>query len=588
MSHIDSVCVLSPSFVLLLAANVAAAPATERVSVRTLSGLEANGWSAAPSLTPDGRYVAFCSAASNLVYSPPDTNAVSDVFVHDHATGETVRLSVRSDGGEVFAGSLTPVISADGRFVAFSSDASDLVVGDTNGVRDVFVHDRLSGETARVSLDGSGNELATPSAMDPLSGSMAPSISASGRWVAFSNLLWRGWYYSVDLYVHDRESGATTLASRDTLGQPCGNSGRASLSGDGRFIAFEGDCSSGNGLYFHDRESGVTSPVAIGAGNSATEPALDAGGRYLAFASVSSALVSGDTNGVSDVFVYDRLAGSFERVSVGGTGQEGDGPSGGGVAISPDGRFVAFVSAATNLVAGDTNGIADVFVHDRATGETRRANVDSAGNEADGASGAPAISTEGQFVALESSATNLVASDQNGASDVFLHGPLVSRCYAGTVNRRSGPIADVLLVNGSAGGTSRTVTVARRAPIDVVLQEPPAGPNPARYGLWVWLGGSSSPFSLDVGTSTLGCTVNPTPLQPFAAPQPFRCLRGGLPPVFCSGIVELAAPTAAPWSATRAQGFGRIRLTLQGVIEDDGSASADRFSVTNAVIVDVP
>src|SRR5207253_921856 len=142
-------------------------------------------------------------------------------------------------------------------------------------------------------------------------------------------------------------------------------------------------------------------------------PLISANGRFVAFNSRSTNLVPGDTNGTSDVFVHDRQTGTTERVSVDNTGNQGNGGSG-VVAISADGRFVAFVSSATNLVPGDTNGVADVFVHDRQTRTTERVSIDSAATQGTCDITCPAISADGRFVAFVSTATNLVPGDTNG------------------------------------------------------------------------------------------------------------------------------------------------------------------------------
>ena len=255
----------------------------------------------------------FYSSASNLVSG--DTNGWSDIFVHDRQTGQTTRVSVASDGTQGNSASDKPSISSDGRYVAFKSTATNLVSGDTNGFIDVFVHDRQTGQTTRVSL-----------ASDSTQGngdSYSPSISADGRYVAFrssaSNLVSGDTNGTSDIFVHDRQGGGTT---------------RVSVASDG---------TQGNGDSY--------------------SPSISADGRYVAFMSAASNLVSGDTC-CSDIFVHDRQSGQTTRVSVASDGAQGNNhswyPS-----ISADGRYVAFHSYASNLVSGDTNSAPDVFVHDR-------------------------------------------------------------------------------------------------------------------------------------------------------------------------------------------------------------------------------
>jgi Tol biopolymer transport system component len=300
---------------------------TERVSVDS-SGNQGDYHSRYPSISSDGRYVAYGSAATNIVSG--DTNGFVDVFVFDRQTGIAERVSVDSNGGEANQQSLYSSISADGRYVAFDSTASNLVSGDTNGVKDVFVHDRQTGATIRVSVDSGG---------------------------------------------------------------------------------------------------------AQGSGDSAN-PAISSDGRYVAFDSAAANLVAGDTNGVRDVFVHDLQTGATERVSLDSSGAQ---VTGGSTypTLSSDGRFVAFDSAAGNLVSGDTNGFRDCFVRDRQSGTTERVSVTTAGVQADSQSQQPSISAAGGVVAFLSFATNLVSGDTNAVSDAFARdrgtvSPGTDLCQAGT------------------------------------------------------------------------------------------------------------------------------------------------------------
>src|SRR6266508_1421320 len=270
------------------------------------------------------------------------------------STGETTRVSVSSTGEQAdwrgyddFSRPRTS-ISADGRYAAFASSASTLVAGDTNGVRDVFVRDAVSGSTSRVSLGGSGAQGNKASG----SGGEAPSLSEDGRYVAFSssasNLVVGDTNRALDVFVRDRQAGTTARVSVATGG------------GEG---------------------SGTSS-----------SPSISADGRYVAFFSYASNLVSGDTNNTTDVFVHDRQTGTTTRVSVATGGGEGNGASSSSSA-SADGRYVAFGSHASNLVDGDTNNNGDVFVHDRQTGTTTRLSVATGGGEGNGASSTSSSTT---------------------------------------------------------------------------------------------------------------------------------------------------------------------------------------------------
>jgi len=410
-----------------------AAPAdgqqTTRVSVDS-SGAEGNSVSDSPSISADGQIVTFQSYASNLATG--DTNGTWDVFVRDCLTGITERVSVDSSGAEGNYLSDSPSISADGQFVAFRSRASNLVVGDTNGTLDIFVHDRFTGNTERVSVDSSGAQ--------GNSYSEDPSISADGQIVAFqsyaSNLVVGDTNGTWDVFVRDCLTGITERVSVSSSGKQANNeSNYPSISSDGQIVAFHSNASNlvagdTNGtwdVFVHDRTTGRTERVSVDSSGAEGNdysfyPAISAGGLFVAYYSAASNLVSGDTNWAGDVFVHDRLTGTTERVSVDSSGAEGNLysqlPS-----ISADGQVVAFYSHATNLVSGDTNGRADTFVHDRLTRITERVSVDSSGVQGNDGSWDPSISADGRIVAFNSDASNLVAGDTNAARDVFVHEP---------------------------------------------------------------------------------------------------------------------------------------------------------------------
>jgi Tol biopolymer transport system component len=415
----------------------AATGATTRVSVAT-GGTQANNYngSGPTAISADGRYVAFDSFASNLVAGDTNGNGNWNVFVRDRVTGATTRVSVASDGTQANGGSYDPVISADGRCVAFVSGASNLVAGDTNAKQDVFVRDRVTGATARVSVASDGTQANESN--------FGESISADGRYVAFysvaSNLVAGDTNGTSDVFVHDRVTGATTRVSVATGGAQAdsfNDSGPSAISADGRYVAFEsyasnlvaGDTNGQWDAFVRDRVTGATTRVSVAsdgaqANNDSSAPVISADGRFVAFYSVASNLVAGDTNGKKDVFVHDRVTGATTRVSVaiGGTQVNGDSVQ---PVTSADGRYVAFQSLASNLVAGDTNGTWDVFVHDRVTGATTRVSVATAGTQANGGSGGASISADGRYVAFGSDASNLVAGDTNARSDVFVRDRLV-------------------------------------------------------------------------------------------------------------------------------------------------------------------
>ncbi|MFN8487764.1 MAG: Ig-like domain-containing protein [Caldilineaceae bacterium] len=407
---------------------LAQASTITRVSI-TPDNTEGNNASDNASISADGRYIAFLSSASNLVNG--DTNNTSDIFVYDQQTSETTRVSVATNGNQGDNESGAPSISADGRYVAFESSATNLVSGDTNSWDDVFVYDRQTGEMSRVSV-------ATDSTQGN-NGSGSPSISADGRYVAFdssaSNLVSGDTNGVSDIFVHDRQTGETSRVSVATNGAQSDNrSYYASISADGRYVAFEssagnlvsGDTNGWDDIFVHDRQTGETSRVSVATNGTQGDylsawPSISADGRYVAFLSRASNLVSGDTNGASDIFVRDRQTGQTSRVSVATNGSQGNDFSDAYSSISADGRYVVFASLASNLVSGDTNSKSDLFIHDRQTGQTSRVSVATDGSPSDNASGSPSISADGHYVAFTSAAGNLVSSDTNDVPDVFVY-----------------------------------------------------------------------------------------------------------------------------------------------------------------------
>ena len=355
-----------------------------------------------------------------------------------HPPGVTERVSVSSQGTAGDNDSQLAAVSADGRFVAFVSLASTLVAGDTNGTSDVFVRDRITGTTERVSVTSRGRQSAGGDAGGVLDTNWGPpAISADGRYVAFASSatnLVKGDRNGVpDVFVRDRVAGTTervSTASRKVEGN--GESSQPAISADGRFVAFASfadnlvasDTNFTSDVFVVDRTGGGPQRVSLSntgqqGENSSESPAISADGRFVAFTSSSDALVSGDGDGASDVFVRDRAAGTTEGISVAPTAT-GFGATSSSPAITPDGRFVAFDSWEPDLVAGDTNNSFDVFVRDRATGGLERVSVNSAGVQGDDWSLAPSISSDGRFVAFHSVAANLVAGDGNFDFDVFV------------------------------------------------------------------------------------------------------------------------------------------------------------------------
>ncbi|MFF2791660.1 hypothetical protein ACFVT6_33740 [Streptomyces sp. NPDC058049] len=387
-----------------------------------------------PSISADGRYVAFASPARDLVAG--DTNRADDVFVRDRQTGVITRVSVDSAGNQADNVSRNPSISADGRYVAFESFATNLVAGDTNRYRDVFVHDLQTGETTRVSVAGHGEQSDSESSH--------PSISADGRFVAFdspaSNLVSGDTNDSHDVFVRDRQTGETTRVSVDSNGrQGDGISQLPSISADGRHVAFSSgaktlslfpDNNHADDVFVHDRLTGYTDRISVGPdgaeGNSASRTAtISADGRFVAFESTASNLVAGDTGGRfdTDIFLYDRVTRTTTQVNLGPDGLSDDRtPGQERTTLSADGRYIAFVSGEDKLVTGDTNSSWDVYVRDRVTATTTRVSVADDGSQSNGHSYSPSISADGHHVAFTTSATNLGGDGTSRRFNLYVRG----------------------------------------------------------------------------------------------------------------------------------------------------------------------
>lgn len=382
-------------------------------------------------LSADGRYVVFASQADDLVAN--DTNAASDIFMLDRANGSITRISTALDGGNPDAGSFDPVIDAAGAYVAYTSEAQNLVAFDLNGHRDVFLYAVETGTTTRVSMASDGSEANGPSIG-------RPAIS-SGRYVAFaseaSNLVSDDNNAVSDVFVFDRESNQLERVSVSSTGEE-GNaaSTQPSLSGDGSLVAFTsraqnlvqgGSPLTAFDVYLHERRSVSTSrltanwstprPLLWTQTTFAHSPALSADGHHVAFIS-NADFGLGPSPYHPQGLVVDTQTGQLELLTRGANNTASNGATT-ALSISRDGRFVPIASQASNLAPLDFNTVSDIFLIDR-QGGTSRLNVAPDGSEANDASVLPVVSADGRFVAFISSAANLDASDNNAVADVFI------------------------------------------------------------------------------------------------------------------------------------------------------------------------
>jgi hypothetical protein len=392
-------------------------------------GSEANRSSFVGSISGNGNLVAFDSSADNLV--PGDTNGESDVFVRDGAAGTIERVSLDSFGVEGDDDSYGPAtLSRDGRYVVFTSEATNLVPNDTNGVRDVFMRDRLGDTTVRVNVDSAGIEANDASYYNG-------AISADGRFVLFhseaTNLVLGDTNGEMDVFVRDTISGTTTRISiTDTGGEANARSYSQALSPDGTYAAFSseadniiaGDANGVSDTFIIHLGTGALSYAAAsvtgGQANGATYGLKFSNNGTTTFLSSATNLIPNDLNGFDDVFVRDGIGvGPTAMISRAANGGQANDYSH-ETSISGDGRFVAYSSSASNIVNNDTNATSDIFIHDRATETTQRVTENLMGQEGNGISLRPRLSFNGQRLVFDSDADNFVTNDTNGMKDVFI------------------------------------------------------------------------------------------------------------------------------------------------------------------------
>jgi Tol biopolymer transport system component len=457
-------------------------------------------------ISDDGSVVAFLSEASNLVTG--DSNGQRDVFVRDITAGTTERINVGPGGVEADDLSFQPSISGDGRYVAFSSwattlvDASSLGGADTNLSSDAFVYDRVTDTLERVSLSA-----------DEIEGdleSVNPVVSADGRFVAFlsaaQNLAATPANTSTAIYVRDRLDG-TTIAIQNEVGT-CHSVGGPVMSPDATWIAYEAidsDCAGNTspGIYLYDVAAGTYELVSLGddetpATHLSGSPAISADGRFVAFQTVNQ-LSPDDTDGQLDVFLRDRTLGTTERMSISMSGGNLAGTSYDPAfsvtpSVSDDGRYVAFGSNGSNLVPGDQNNEGDVFVRDRFTDSTVRVSVRPDGTEAGGSCGgcghAPDLSPDGTKIAFLDTGS-LVAEDDNSTFDVYVRDltPAPSESTADSVSA-----GGTLTTDSEADGTSgsdpieTTITSPNGGTVSIT-ESPDPSSTPAPTG-YAFLGGA--------------------------------------------------------------------------------------------------
>lgn len=393
-----------------------------------------DGYSDVPDVSADGRYVAFYSTSTNLVTG--DTNNAGDIFRRDTVAGTTALVSVNSSGsGPGDNGSYDPDITPDGRFIVFETTATNLVANDLNGVfDDIVLRDMTSNVVELITVNASGTGTANSVSYDPV-------ISDSGRFVAYESFATNLGPIDVndryDVYVRDRQTGTNLLCSRNLAGTSGGSedSHDPVISGNGQIVVFysyatnlvTGDTNGAGDIFAFNTTTHTRQLVSVALGGGAandesSNPSISTDGRYVAFQSYATNLVANDSNGnISDVFLRDLLTGTTILLS-GNCNSLGSGNDGSyAPSISGDGRYITFVSAANDLVGGFYSAsVQNVYRHDRLTSETVLVSQNcfiTGGGNFD--SYQPRVSSNGGAIAFVSSASNLIADDNNNNDDLF-------------------------------------------------------------------------------------------------------------------------------------------------------------------------
>jgi hypothetical protein len=581
-----------PTIVSARSASISSAAANSSSSISTRQ-----------TVSDDGRFVVFVSSASDLATG--DTNATSDVFLYDRVSQTITLISHNaSNTGTANSSSSDPVISADGNWVAFASNASDLGPSDSNGTQDVYLWSRATGAIFLVSHVAGGTSSGN-------NYSLVPSISDDGSVVAFRSnatdlVTGFGGYNYQNVFVFDRlNSGAVRLVSHQYGSQVYSGGGYSSqpstavaLSGNGQFIAFEGNgpdfVANGNpngyqSIYVWKSSDGsialANMPTSGSVNSYSYTPTISDDGKFVAYRSSASNLVANDNNGTDDIFLYDRVAATNILVSRTAAGTSGNNYSL-EPAISGDGKFVAFSSSSGNLVTGDSNGNYDVFVYDVQNNSVALASPRSSGSgSGNSQSRSPSISSDGSVIAFYSSSSNLTDNDTNGSTqDVFAFDRiagkvvLISRNTAGTGSGNSSSASGFVSGNGQfvvfqTNATNLIASDANNAS-DIFIANLPTSPV------------SVGPITPDPRNTSVTATIDvyfTKPVQGGFGVEDVKLTRNGVD-VPLSNIT--ISPTGDPthWTVTGLGAFttadGVYVLTVDGsgVLDANGETGAGKAS----------
>lgn len=433
---------LALGFAVLAMASASAQQPLTTVANRAFNGAQGNSYDCCGSLSPDGRYLVFGSASSNLVRG--DHNGMEDVFLTDRWTGQIERINLSSTGAETHGFSNPGSVSADGRWVFFSSTADDLAPGGMPGMYDCFLRDRQLGTTVVVPPSHDGQPL------DGESGVMA--MTPDARWFLFvssaSNLLPTPPPPFAQLYLWDRQTGTTRIVSLSNNGNPAsGTVFWSTITPDGRYVAFETessmeDPSDTNGevdVYFRDLLLGTTTLVsrnAAGFSNGGYWPSIADDGSWVGYNGGEDGVVPDDNNNCGDIYQRNLATGTVVLVNRAWNGSVPETDSNG--VITGDGKYAIFQSDASNILPGDL-GYCDVFRRNLQTGVIERVSVSNTGQQGAGVNELGAINADGSVILMRSDATNLVVPDYSiSPYKLFLRDfnglvpPAMAYCIPGT------------------------------------------------------------------------------------------------------------------------------------------------------------
>ena len=581
---------------ILIAHSSAFAASTTLVS--GISGKKILGASSNPSLNSDGTKIAF---QSNSGIFGNDSANLQHIYLKNTSSNTFSRISVDSNGNNADSISFSPSISGDGKIITYYSYAKNLVSGDTNNSTDVFARDLNTNKTILVSSSATGVYGNGESA--------SPIVSRNGKFVAFdskaTNITTLSTNNKRQVYVKNLSTGEIDIVSINNAGL-AGNqdSFLPSISNDGRYVAFASYASnlpSANAnkydIYIHDRQTNTTELVSVGANNHSGQATISGDGRYVAFLTLATTIVSGDTNSTADIIIYDRNNSTFQRVQ-----KSGSIPNGPSFApkFSEDGRFLAFYSAASNLITNDTNAKVDLFVFDNALNSIERLNLNASGGQTSVNIGnVISISGNGQVAAFSTPESLVGAADENNQNDVYIrHRDTIQN---GSPTAKAASIATQECTNGSAyvalnGSTSidpssKGLSYSWTGPFGTVTGVTPfvnlgVGTHSITLKVTNDWGNDSTTFNI-----TVADTKNPSISADAAVSKEATSSNGAAHSVGfkASDACELASTHVSPSPAFYPLGTTNITVTATDTV---GRTTSDTTSVTvkdtTAPVLSVP